>query len=93
MQPPRLPMPCRSGITLLLAVPLLAVSLHKEPAFPSLAQVEKYMLKRGSQVGPATKVKPTNCVTAPDGSITCDTELENPPGDTQAKPQFNPFKN
>jgi hypothetical protein len=44
-------------------------------------------------VGPATKVEPRNCVTAADGSITCDTEIVNPPGDTPAKPQYNPFKN
>jgi len=51
------------------------------------------MLKSGSQVGPTTEVKPKNCVTAKDGSITCDTELVNPPGNTPAKPQFNPFSN
>jgi hypothetical protein len=45
-------------------------------------------------VGPASKVKATNCVTNPkDGSISCDTKIENPPGDTQAKPQYSPFKN
>jgi hypothetical protein len=90
MQSPRLPFPRRFGAALLLAAPFLAAPLL---ASPSLAQVEKYMLKRGSQVGPATKVKPTNCVTAKDGSVTCDTELENPPGDTQAKPQYTPFRN
>lgn len=60
---------------------------------PALAQVESFILKSGSQVGPTTEVKPKNCVTAKDGSITCDTELVNPPGNTQAKPQFNPFRN
>jgi hypothetical protein len=90
MQSPRPPLHSRFGAALLLAAPLLTAPFL---ASPSLAQVEKYMLKRGSQVGPATKVKPTNCVTAKDGSVTCDTELENPPGDTQAKPQYNPFKN
>lgn len=57
------------------------------------AQVESFILKSGSQVGPATEVKPKNCVTAKDGSITCETELVNPPGNTPAKPQFNPFRN
>ncbi len=57
------------------------------------AQVESFMLKRGSNVGPETKVKPTNCVTGPDGSIRCDTVIENSPSDTQAKPNFQPFKN
>jgi len=60
---------------------------------PAMAQVEKFMLQPGSKVGPATKVKPTNCVTAPDGSVTCDTELENSPSSTPAKPQYNPFRN
>jgi hypothetical protein len=57
------------------------------------AQVESFMLKRGSNVGPATQVKPTNCTKGPDGSITCDTVIENSPSDTQAKPNFQPFKN
>jgi hypothetical protein len=59
----------------------------------SLAQTESFLLGPGSGVGPATKVKPTNCVTGPDGAITCDTELENPPGDTQARPQYELFQN
>lgn len=58
-----------------------------------LAQSESFIVGPGSSVGPATKVKPKNCVTKPDGSITCDTELENPPSDTQAKPQFELFRN
>lgn len=59
----------------------------------AFAQVESFMLKSGSQVGPATEVKPKNCVTAKDGTITCDTELVNPPGNTPAKPHFTPFRN
>jgi len=60
---------------------------------PVHAQSERYLLGPGSTVGPATKVEPKNCVTAADGSITCDTKLVNPVGDTPAKPQFDPFKN
>lgn len=60
---------------------------------PAWAQVESFILKSGSQVGPATQVKPKNCVTAKDGTITCDTELVNPPGNTPAKPHFTPFRN
>lgn len=63
------------------------------PASPALAQVESFMLQPGSSVGPGTKVTPTNCVTGPDGSVTCDTKLENSPSDTPAKPQYQPFKN
>jgi len=55
--------------------------------------VESFMLKRGGNVGPATQIKPTNCVTGADGSVTCDTVIENPPSDTPAQPNFQPFKN
>ncbi len=57
------------------------------------AQVESFMLKRGGNVGPETQIKPTNCVTGADGSVTCDTVIENPPSDTPAQPNFQPFKN
>ena len=60
---------------------------------PAQAQVESFMLQRGSNVGPATQIKPINCVTAADGSVTCDTKIENPPSDTPAKPSYQPFKN
>lgn len=69
------------------------IALSLLPGAAALAQVETFINKPGSSVGPATKVVPTNCVQGPDGSLTCDTKLENPPSDTQAKPQFNPFKN
>jgi hypothetical protein len=59
---------------------------------PAQAQVESFLWGPGSNVGPATKVEPQNCKTAADGAITCDTKLVNPAGDTQAKPQYNPFK-
>ncbi|MFM7313260.1 MAG: hypothetical protein ACKO0M_08855 [Cyanobium sp.] len=60
---------------------------------PALAQVESFLWGPGSNVGPATKVEPRNCRTAADGSVTCDTQLVNPAGDTPAKPQYEPFKN
>jgi hypothetical protein len=43
-------------------------------------------------VGPATIVEPTDCVSGADGSITCDTKIKNPPGDTPAKPVYSPFR-
>jgi hypothetical protein len=58
---------------------------------PALAQVESFLLGPGSNVGPATKVEPVNCVTDPDGSITCGIKIVNPEGDTPAKPQYSPF--
>lgn len=75
----------RTASALLFA--LAALSL------PVRAQVEEFMLKPGSTVGPETRVKPKNCVTAPDGSVTCDTQLENSPGTTPASPEYNPFRN
>jgi hypothetical protein len=57
------------------------------------AQAESFLVGPGSSVGPSTKVKPKNCVTGPDGSITCDTQLENSPSDTQARPIYEQFKN
>lgn len=75
------------ALALLLPAPGRADAGH-------LAQTESYMVGPGSSVGPATKVKPKNCRTNPvDGSITCDTELENSPSDTQAKPTYELFRN
>jgi hypothetical protein len=60
-------------------------------ASPSLAQSQRFLLGPGSNVGPETKIEPKNCVTAADGSITCDTKIVNPKGDTPAKPIYTPF--
>ena len=68
-----------SGLMLLMA------------ATPAQAQVESFLWGPGSNVGPETKIEPQNCVTAADGSISCDTKVVNPPGDTPAKPQYRPF--
>jgi hypothetical protein len=59
----------------------------------ALAQSQNFLLSPGNRgkVGPSTTVTPENCVTAADGAITCDTKLQNPPDNTPAKPQFNPF--
>jgi hypothetical protein len=87
---PRRHRPGRRSSSLLLIVTLAGLSLVAQPG---LAQSESFLLKPGSKVGPASKVKATNCKTNPtDGSITCDTKIVNPPGDTQAKPQYSPFK-
>jgi len=60
---------------------------------PALAQRQLWMLGPGSEVTPSTEVAPTNCVTAPDGTITCDTELRNRPGSQPARPSLEPFGN
>lgn len=70
-----------------------AVLVASLGAVPALAQVESFILQPGSEVGPGTKVKPKNCVTSPDGTISCDTQIVNPPGHSPAKPQYSPFKN
>jgi hypothetical protein len=75
----------------LFASGLAAVALSCVAGSPALAQAESFLWGPGSNVGPATKVEPKNCVTAADGSITCDTEIVNPPGDTPARPQYRPF--
>jgi hypothetical protein len=82
--------PCAPVIALALAAGAGFTLLAQTPA---QAQVESFLWGPGSNVGPATKVEPKNCRTAADGSVTCDTQLVNPEGDTPAKPQYNPFKN
>jgi hypothetical protein len=81
-------------VSVFRALVLLLLAAGPAAAAPlQLAQAESFLVGPGSSVGPSTKVKPKNCVTNPDGSITCDTELQNSPSDTQAKPQFELFKN
>ena len=74
---------------------LLALAFGAASLLPAaaLAQSESYLLGPGSNVGPATKIQPTNCTTAPDGSVTCDTKVVNPKGNTPARPQYSPFNN
>jgi hypothetical protein len=78
--------------TILTASTLIATASLLGAA-PAQAQVESFLVGPGSSVGPSTKVKPKNCVTGADGSITCDTQLENSPSDTQARPMYEQFKN
>jgi hypothetical protein len=75
-----------------LASAVAACLLGLVPA-AAIAQAESYLLGPGSNVGPASTVKSENCVTNRDGSTTCDTRIENPAGDSQAKPQYNYFSN
>ncbi len=81
-------MPIRRALQAALAICALSLALGPGRA---QAQVESYLLGPGSTVGPNTKVVPKNCVTAMDGTVTCDTQLQNPPSDTQAKPQYRLF--
>lgn len=76
------PWPFISTLVLSLAAPVL----------PATAQ-ETFRLGPGSKVGPSTRIK-ANCSPPDpeDGSVQCDTTLENPPGDTPAKPTYHPFE-
>ena len=58
-----------------------------------LAQQETWLLGPGSSTGKNSKVVPTDCVENADGSVTCNTKIENPPGDTPARPGYEPFTN
>ena len=80
------------GLEMVRRLPL-ALAAAALMQIPALAQSGSYMLGSGSNVGEASEVKEDNCVTAADGSITCNTKLVNPPTDTKAKPQFDPFSN
>jgi len=79
---------------LLHAAGALVASLGLLVSPAAMAQVQQYMLGPGSSVGEKTKVEPKDCVTDPvTGAITCDTKIVNPPGNTQARPQYEPFGN
>ena len=68
---------------------LLSFSAAIAPA--ARAQSEGWMLGPGSRTDKNSKVVPTNCVTTPDGAISCDTKLETPTSNTPARPYYNPF--
>lgn len=57
---------------------LLAVLMTAAPVMAQDGQV--YFRRKGNQllIGPNTELKPTNCVTAADGSISCDVQIVNP---------------
>ena len=74
-----------SSLVLILGLPVLT-------AGDGLAQTEGWLLGPSSAVGKQSEIVPTNCITATDGSITCDTKVVNPAGDTPARPYYNPFK-
>ncbi|MFN6133784.1 MAG: hypothetical protein ACK46L_12935 [Synechococcaceae cyanobacterium] len=88
-------MPLASPALPPLALLLLVVAGNLGPGAAPLriAQVEKFILGPGSNVGPKTRVVPTNCYRSRDGVISCDTKLVNPAGTTPARPQFSPFNN
>ena len=60
-------------------------------ASSAFAQTEGWLRGPGSATGKDSKIEAANCVTAEDGSITCDTKVVNPAGNTKARPYYNPF--
>lgn len=60
---------------------------------PLMAQSQTWTNGPGSNTGKGSTVVPTNCVNNDDGSVTCDTKVENPPGTTPARPSYQPFNN
>ena len=57
----------------------------------AIAQTEGWLRGPGSAAGKDSKIEATNCIKAPDGSITCDTKVVNPASNTPARPYYNPF--
>ena len=56
----------------------------------AFAQTEGWLRGPGSATGKESKIE-ADCVTAEDGSVTCDTKVVNPANDTKARPHHNPF--
>ena len=80
-----------SATTAIASVLLVSVAAVAGPA--ARAQSEGWILAPGSRVDQNSTVVPTNCVTASDGSVSCDTTLESTDGRTPARPYYNPFDN
>ena len=77
----------------LIATAAALISLQMAAIPPVMAQRETWLLGPDSRTGQESKVVPTDCVQNSDGSITCNTKIENPPGDTPARPSYQPFTN
>ena len=73
---------------LLSASFLLMLSVFSGSA--AFAQTEGWLRGPGSATGKDSKIQ-ADCVTAEDGSVTCDTKVVNPASDTKARPYYNPF--
>ena len=73
------------------AASALLVSLSMLLAPAAQAQSERWLPGPGSKGDKTSTVVPTNCVTAADGSVTCDTKLESQNSGSPARPYYNPF--
>ena len=73
---------------LLSASLLLMMSVFSGSA--AFAQTEGWLRGPGSATSKDSKVE-ADCVTAEEGSVTCDTKVVNPASETKARPYYNPF--
>ena len=81
-----------SASTAMASVLLVTLAALAGPA--ARAQSEGWILSPGSRNDQNSTVVPTNCVTAADGTASCDTKLESTGGrTTPARPYYNPFDN
>lgn len=81
-----------SASTAMASVLLVTLAAVAGPA--ARAQSEGWILSPGSRNDQNSTVVPTNCVTADDGTVSCDTKLESTAGrTTPARPYYNPFDN
>ena len=78
-----------SAMTTAAVAVMVGLTTMAAPA--AQAQSEGWILGPGSRYDKNSTVVPTNCVTAEDGSISCDTKLENTGNLTPARPYYNPF--
>ena len=68
----------------------LLVTMSLGGASSAFAQTEGWLRGPGSANGKDSKIE-ADCVTAEDGSVTCDTKVVNPASSTKARPYYNPF--
>tara|TARA_B100001063_G_scaffold31575_1_gene24710 strand:+ start:631 stop:879 length:249 start_codon:yes stop_codon:yes gene_type:complete len=78
-----------SAMTTAAVAVMVGLTTMASPAVQ--AQSEGWILGPGSRNDKNSTVVPTNCVTAEDGSVSCDTKLENSGNRTPARPYYNPF--
>ena len=81
-----------SASTAMASVLLVTLAAVAGPA--ACAQSEGWILSPGSRNDQNSTFVPTDCVTAADGTVNCNTKLESTGGrTTPARPYYNPFDN
>ena len=73
---------------------VLLVTLAAVAGPAACAQSEGWILSPGSRNDQNSTVVPTNCITAAEGTLSCDTKLESTGGrTTSTRLYYNPFDN